>query len=178
MTSHENQEYKPGKIIYFLFFIYFQKWIFNVLPWLVFFPFSTIAGLLADRMIKSGWSVTFVRKFFQTFSMCGTAFCMLLFDWVVTFPQAMVLIMITMACNAMGNCGVPVTPQDMAPKFAGSLFGLMNSAGAFSGIVLVPISGHVLEITQLWSSIFHINTAILLFGAAVFLIFGTAKQIA
>jgi ACS family sodium-dependent inorganic phosphate cotransporter-like MFS transporter 9 len=55
--------------------------------------------------------------------MCGASLCMLLFDWVSTFPQAMLLIMVTMACNAMGNCGTPIAPQDMAPKFAGSLFG-------------------------------------------------------
>ncbi|XP_048581408.1 solute carrier family 17 member 9-like isoform X2 [Nematostella vectensis] len=154
-----------------------EKWVFNVMPWIVFFPFSTVAGLLADCMIKSGFSLTFVRKLFQTVSMCGGALCMLLLDWAATFGQAMFLIMVTMGFSALGNCGCPVVPQDMSPQFAGSLFGLMNAAGAFSGIVIVPISGHILELTHIWSTIFHINAVILIIGCVVFLIFGTAKKI-
>ncbi|KAK3743844.1 hypothetical protein QZH41_011850, partial [Actinostola sp. cb2023] len=100
-----------------------KKWVFNVMPWIVLFPCSSFAGLLADHMIRSGWSVTFVRKLFQTISMWGASLCMLLFSWVSNFNQALFLIMITLALNSIGNSGIVVAPQDMAPKFAGSLFG-------------------------------------------------------
>ena len=55
--------------------------------------------------------------------MCGTALCLLLLDWMSTFEQAIVCVMVTMAMIAVGSGGAPVTPQDMAPKFAGTLFG-------------------------------------------------------
>ena len=80
-----------------------------------------------------------------------------------SFSQALFCMMMAMSLNALGNSGVAVTPQDMSPKFAGTLFGkvpilltclefvllncdywsltfclllvlgIMNSAGAFSG---------------------------------------------
>ena len=31
--------------------------------------------------------------------------------------------MMAMSLNALGNAGTPVTPQDMSPRFAGTLFG-------------------------------------------------------
>lgn len=40
-----------------------------------------------------------------------------------TFSQALFCMMMAMSLNALGNSGVPVTPQDMSPKFAGTLFG-------------------------------------------------------
>ncbi|KXJ04963.1 Solute carrier family 17 member 9, partial [Exaiptasia diaphana] len=54
---------------------------------------------------------------------------------------------------------------------------IINAAGAFSGIVLVPLSGHVLAKTESWQSVFHLNAITLLLGSSVFLVFGTAKKI-
>lgn len=31
--------------------------------------------------------------------------------------------MMAMSLNALGNAGTPVIPQDMSPRFAGTLFG-------------------------------------------------------
>ena len=87
---------------------------------------------------------------------------MILINKSNTFSQALFCMMMAMSLNALGNSGVAVTPQDMSPKFAGTLFGkirmllicfefffvhlrlsmtfsllpvlgIMNSAGAFSG---------------------------------------------
>jgi len=45
------------------------------------------------------------------------------------------------------------------------------------GIVIVPISGHLLEVTLSWKSVFHTNAILLIVGSLIFLIFGTAKKI-
>jgi len=50
---------------------------------------------------------------------------MILLNKSTTFNQALVCMMMAMSLNALGNSGVAVTPQDMSPKFAGTLFGKM-----------------------------------------------------
>lgn len=85
--------------------------------------------------------------------------------------------MMAMSLNALGNSGVAVAPQDMSPRYAGTLFGIMNSAGAFSGIVGTLITGHILEVSHSWRKVFHLNAVVLAFGAVIFLVFGTAKKV-
>ena len=61
--------------------------------------------------------------FLQTLSMCGGALFMILITKSSNFSQAIFCMMMAMSMNALGNAGTPVTPQDMSPKFAGTLFG-------------------------------------------------------
>ena len=51
---------------------------------------------------------------------------MILINKSTTFNQALFCMMMAMSLNALGNSGVAVTPQDMSPKFAGTLFGKMR----------------------------------------------------
>lgn len=55
--------------------------------------------------------------------MCGGAFFMILINKSNSFSQALFCMMTAMSFNALGNAGSPVIPQDMSPKFAGTLFG-------------------------------------------------------
>ena len=59
----------------------------------------------------------------QSVSMCGGALFMILINKSHSFSQALFCMMMAMGLNALGNSGVAVTPQDMSPKFAGTLFG-------------------------------------------------------
>lgn len=67
--------------------------------------------------------VQFNAFFLQTLSMCGGALFMILITKSSNFSQAIFCMMMAMSMNALGNAGTPVTPQDMSPKFAGTLFG-------------------------------------------------------
>ena len=51
---------------------------------------------------------------------------MLLINRSQTSIQAVFCMMMAMGLNALGNAGSPITPQDMSPKFAGTLFGKLN----------------------------------------------------
>lgn len=55
--------------------------------------------------------------------MCGGAFFMILINKSRSFHSALFCMMMAMSLNALGNAGTPVTPQDMSPRFAGTLFG-------------------------------------------------------
>jgi len=46
-----------------------------------------------------------------------------------------------------------------------------------SGIVGTLITGHILEVSYSWRNVFYLNAVVLVFGAVIFLVFGTAKKV-
>lgn len=48
----------------------------------------------------------------------------------------------------------------------------------YVGIVGTLITGHILEVSYSWKDVFNLNAVVLVFGAVVFLVFGTAKKVA
>ncbi|WAR23740.1 PHT41-like protein [Mya arenaria] len=152
-------------------------WVFNVVPWVVTIPSSIFGGWLADLMITKGWSVTFVRKFMNTITMLGTAFFLVVISYTTSYEGALVCMALAVACCGFHNSGILVNPQDIAPKHAGSVFGIMNMAGAIPGFIGVYMAGHILEVTKSWSAVFNQTAAVSVFGWIVYTIFGTGKQI-
>lgn len=75
------------------------------------------------------------------------------------------------------NTAVTVNPQDLAPSFSGSVFGLMNTVGAIPGFLGVYLAGHILELTQSWSAVFSTAAFINFAGWFIFCIFGSAEPI-
>ncbi|CAG0919431.1 unnamed protein product [Notodromas monacha] len=62
--------------------------------------------------------------------------------------------------------------EDIAPKHTGSIFGVLNSAGAVPGFVGVYFAGYVLETTKSWGFVFGTCALINVSGCLVFLLFG------
>ena len=120
---------------------YFQEnfpgskgWIFNVVPWLISVPSTIFAGWFSDFLISRRKSVTFVRKLTAGISLCGTGFFLLIISYIDNYNGALFVMACTVACCGFHNAGIMVNPQDLAPKHAGSVFGVMNTIGAIPGI--------------------------------------------
>ncbi|XP_078317046.1 voltage-gated purine nucleotide uniporter SLC17A9-like isoform X2 [Crassostrea virginica] len=154
-----------------------KGWVFNVVPWVVTMFSSVFSGWLADHMLYKGWSVTFVRKFMESIALCGTASALVFLSYTSTYGSALVLMAIAVACCGFHNSGILVNPQDIAPSHAGSVFGIMNMAGAVPGFVGVYMAGHVLEATKSWGAVFNQTAGVCMFGWLVYMMFGTGKQI-
>ena len=154
-----------------------KGWVFNVVPWIVSMFSSVFSGWLADRMLEKGYTVTFVRKFMETISLMGTALALISLSYTSTFPGALFSMAIAVACCGFHNSGILVNPQDIAPKHAGSVFGIMNMAGAIPGFVGVYMAGHILEATKSWAAVFNQTAGVCIFGCIVYLLFGTGKRI-
>lgn len=67
--------------------------------------------------------------------------------------------------------------QDIAPKHTGSIFGILNSAGAVPGFVSVYFAGFILETTKSWPAVFGSCALINVAGCLVFLVFGRGEPI-
>jgi len=142
--------------------------IFSLLPWLVMAICSSLAGVLADYLIRRGMAVKNARKALQCTSFLGTASTLL----VISHPMgnrlevAVPLFMVALGLKALGQAGFVANMSDVAEQSAGKLFGLSNTLGSFAGILSVSISGFILEKTGSFTSVFQI-TALMYIGAAV-----------
>ena len=154
-----------------------KGWVFNVVPWLASFVMAVVAGLLSRKLLSYKFSVTFVRKLCTAVALIGGGTFLLLLDFAETFEQALFLMTVILGLMAFSNCGPVQNSQDLVPKHAGALYGVMNTAGAFSGIVGVYLSGYLLEIFGKWSAVFHLSSGACFVGATVFLLFGTGERI-
>ncbi len=151
--------------------------LFAMLPHLTLFVSLNVAGNIADRLIRSGRDVTRVRKTMQAIGFGGIALALLVVGEV---QSAYAAIAIMCAGNAIGACvtgGFAVNHMDIAPRYAGTLMGLTNTAGTLPGIIGVYISGLILQVTGSWALVFQVAAGVTLFGLVFYLVFGSAKRI-
>lgn len=154
-----------------------KGWVFNVVPWLVNFIVANASGYLANKLLSGGTSLTFVRKLYCSIQMFGVAVFALLLNTVETFRQALFVMSIIIGLQAFSNCSTMLNSQDLAPKHAGALHGVMNCCGAISGFVGVYLTGYILETTNRWSAVFQLQAVMSFIAFVVFLIFGSGERV-
>ena len=154
-----------------------KGWVFNVIPWVASFLVSMSSGFIARKLITSNYSVTFVRKLCTALALYGGGLFLLLLDFAESFKQALFLMTLVLGIMAFTNVGPIQNSQDLAPKYAGALYGVMNSFGAFSGIIGVYVSGYLLEVVGKWSAVFHLSSGACFIGCTAFLLFGSGERI-
>ncbi|XP_060794048.1 solute carrier family 17 member 9b isoform X2 [Neoarius graeffei] len=154
-----------------------KGWVFNVIPWLVAIPSSLFGGCLSDHLISLGFDIASVRKLMQFFSMGLSSVFMLFLCGTTTFPMAVAFVSVTIGLTTFSHSGVSVNVQDLAPSCAGALFGVMNTCGAFSGVIMVYFSGYLIETTGSWASVFTLVTVVNLLGLGMFLIYAEAHRV-
>lgn len=147
-----------------------------MLPHITSFFCLNIAGNIADRMIKSGMDVTFVRKLMQTIAFGGLATCLLLISTVDTVWAAIGILCLGKVFSAAGVGGYAVNHMDISPRHAGTLMGITNTAGTIPGIIGVFITGLILEATNSWAMVFQVTAGVTLFGMVFYLIFASGEQ--
>ncbi|XP_054464706.1 solute carrier family 17 member 9-like [Anoplopoma fimbria] len=151
--------------------------VYNVIPWLVAIPSALAGGYLSGFLIDQGFSVASVRKIMQFFSMGVSSVFIMLLSGVVPFNNAVFFVSASIGLSTFGSSGVSVNVQDLCPSCAGAIYGFMNMLGAFMGLVMVSVSGYLIEVTLSWATVFSLITVVNVTGLGVFLIFGEAHRV-
>ena len=147
-----------------------------MLPHITSFLCLNIAGNIADRMIKSGMDVTFVRKLMQTIAFGGLGVCLFLIGMVESATAAIAILCLGKVFSAAGIGGHSVNHMDIGPRHAGTLMGITNTAGTIPGIVGVFISGLILELTGSWALVFQVTAGVTFFGMFFYLFFASGEK--
>lgn len=151
--------------------------IYSAAPWMTMFVMGNLSGWVADGMIKRGVDLTIVRKIMQTTGLVGAAVFMLLARDVHSANVAVALM-----CGALGALsftwsGFVPNHLDIAPRYADVLMGITNTAGTVPGIIGIAITGWLVDVTGTYTAAFALAAGVNIFGAIVWVSFGTAKRI-
>ncbi|KAM6977581.1 voltage-gated purine nucleotide uniporter SLC17A9-like [Aplochiton taeniatus] len=148
-----------------------KAWVYNTTPWMVAIPFALLGGFVSDYLIKQ------VFSHFQFLAMGVSSVFILLLCNIVTFSSAVASMSLAIGFSTFTSSGVSVNVQDLAPSCAGALYGFMNMCGAFVGLVLVYISGYMIEVTTSWNMFFSLITLVNVLGVGVFLLFADDHRV-
>lgn len=137
-----------------------------------------IFGFLADWMqSKNMFSVTILRKLFVIFSHFIPGGILLVLIYVSCQEE----LALFLSCVAMGFNGAAlqtslVNCHDINPKYASSVFGMVNSIGAIPGIAIPLMVGGITEWTNTlenWRKLYMIGGGIYIVSGLIFQVFGS-----
>ncbi|NKB35624.1 MAG: MFS transporter [Gammaproteobacteria bacterium] len=151
--------------------------IFSMFPYIAAFLFFNIAGFIADKLSMRGWQTTKIRKTMQSIGFGGPALILLFVGYVESASAAIALMTLANIFIAFSAGGFIVNHLDIAPRYAGVLMGLSNTAGTIPGIIGVYVSGLILSWTDSWTLVFQVAAAVYLFGLVFYLVFASGKRL-
>jgi ACS family sodium-dependent inorganic phosphate cotransporter len=149
---------------------------FTMIPNVASFVFLNVAGSVADRLIRGGMAVGRVRKLMQSIGFGGIAGSLAVVGYVETAWAAIAVMSVGTALGAFVTGGFAVNHMDIAPKYAGTMMGITNTAGTIPGVIGVYVSGLILEWTGSWVLVFQLAAGITLFGLVFFLAFSSGER--
>lgn len=149
----------------------------TMIPHIASFIFLNVAGTIADRLIAGGMAVGRVRKLMQTIGFGGLATALIIVGQVETAWMAITVMTVGNALGAFVTGGFAVNHMDIAPRYAGTLMGITNTAGTIPGIIGVFVSGLILELTGSWTLVFQVAAGVTLFGLVFYLLFSSGKKL-
>ena len=151
--------------------------VFTMFPHIAYFIFLNVAGTVADTLIRRGIEVGRVRKLMQTIGFGGVAIALLIVGHVHSAPMAIVIMTLGNGIFAFTAGGFFVNHMDVAPRSAGTLMGITNTAATIPGIIGVYVSGLILDATGSWAIVFDVAAGVALFGLAFYLVFASGKKV-
>lgn len=154
--------------------------VYSMLPYLVFWFFITVSGMLADLLIsREILSVAWTRKLMASIGMIGPGSFLIGTGFMECNQQTEAVIMLTIAVGLCGFhfSGYFINHGDIAPAFAGTLFGITNTAATVPGIlapyVVAALTTHGNR--EEWQMAFYIAAAVYFFGAAFYVVMGQGE---
>lgn len=149
----------------------------TMIPHIASFLFLNVAGNVADRLIAGGMDVGRVRKLMQTIGFGGISTALIVVGQVESAWMAITVMTIGNALAAFVTGGFAVNHMDIAPRHAGTLMGITNTAGTIPGIIGVYVTGLILEVTGSWALVFQVAAGVTLVGLVFYLLFSSGRKL-
>ncbi len=148
----------------------------SVVPWIVAFVMQNTSGWFADRLHQRGMPLGKVRKLMQGSAFAIGGLPLLVLPLAHSPIMAIVLVTISIGGTALGSGGFVVNHFDVAPRYAGILMGISNTAATVPGIVGVAATGFILEATNSFSAVFYLTAAIYAIGALCYIAMASGER--
>ncbi len=151
--------------------------IYSAAPWLSMFIAVNVAAAIADRLMKGGHSIVFVRKLMQSIGLFGSAGFLLAAQTAATPLIALGLMCGALGCIAFTWSGYAPNHLDIAPRYADILMGISNTVATIPGIIGVAIAGWLVDTTGSYAAVFALAAGIQITGAIVWLAFARGDRL-
>ncbi|KOC58865.1 Sialin [Habropoda laboriosa] len=112
------------------------------------------------KYLTLGW----IRKIFMIFSHMGPAIALVIMTYAgCDALTAIIMLILALTFNGAACQTSLQNHQDLAPNFAGTLYGIMNTFGSFPGFIIPPIIGALTNErngVEEWRTMFWISAAV------------------
>lgn len=160
----------------------------KMMPYFNMFIFSNVGGVLADHLITQRiMSITKTRKVLNTVGFLVASLALMALPLFRTSSGVIFCSSVVLGFLALGRAGFAVNHMDIAPKYAGIVMGVSNTAGTLAGIIGVDLTGRLLEASKAnysdlsspgsWNAVFMIPGLLCILSSFVFLLFSTGERI-
>ncbi|GBF98302.1 anion transporter-like [Raphidocelis subcapitata] len=153
-------------------------------PYLAMFLTSNAGGWAGDWLIlRRGVGVGAARKAVNTAGMLASAAALSVMPAARGALGGVALTTATLAALGFSRGGFSVNHMDVAPKYAGVLMGISNTAGTLSGVIGVAVTGRILDaaggasVRAGWFTAHAVAAGICLKAAAVFAFFARGERL-
>lgn len=160
----------------------------KMMPYFIMFLFSNFGGVVADIFItKKILSITRTRKVLNTIGFVAASVALVALPYFRTLGGALFCSSVALGFLAFGRAGFAVNHLDIAPRYAGIVMGVSNTAGTLAGIVGVDLTGRLLEAAKTanvdltspdsWKEVFLIPGLLCIMSSFLFIIFARGDRI-
>ncbi|XP_021362093.1 uncharacterized transporter slc-17.2-like isoform X2 [Mizuhopecten yessoensis] len=156
--------------------------LYSALPYIVFWAVINIGGWLADYMTRKCFTVTVTRKVVNTVGMIVPALMLIGLGYVDCSSPILAIALLTLAVGLSGfqYSGWLVNHVDIAPVYAGILFGISNSIASVTGFVSQQVVAAIrklegMDMRSQWQIVFYVACGMYTFGALVFILLGSGE---
>lgn len=154
-------------------------------PYFGMFIICNVGGVIADYLItKRIFSITMTRKILNTVGFATSAVALVLTPMMKSITGVVLCASLTLGACALARAGFAVNHMDIAPRYAGIVMGVSNTAGTIAGVVGVAATGQLLEAfggegagSEGWRLVFTTPALLCVISALVFCVFATGERI-
>ncbi|HKV54156.1 MAG TPA: MFS transporter, partial [Candidatus Binataceae bacterium] len=149
---------------------------YSVIPYIVAFAMQNLSGWTADAMHRRGIPLGTVRKTLQSLAFAIGGLPLLALPGIHSAVAAVALVTISLGGTALGAGGFAVNHLDVAPRYAGILMGMSNTAATIPGIIGVAATGAILQATGSFAAAFYMTAAVYALGIVCYIKLGSGDQ--
>lgn len=150
------------------------------IPYIAYFIFINLGGLVADKLRNAGvLSTIWTRRLAMIIALGSQALFLIASGYCSCGQETLVIVFLTLGIGMSGiqYAGFVVNYLDIAPTFAGPILGIGNTLSCIGGILCPLLVGKLTPhgTKEEWQVVFWITGAILVGGAIIFSIFAKGE---
>jgi ACS family D-galactonate transporter-like MFS transporter len=126
---------------------------------------DTLGGLITDALLRRTGNLRFARTSIIIVGLLAAGGLIFPAAYGASAVGAVVFLSASFFCLELTNSALWALPMDIAPEFAGTAGGMMNTGFGIAGTVAPLVFGWLVQSTHDWQVPFAVTAALLLVGA-------------